>query len=67
MPLVYQDLRRRAAVALRPEHTLAPTALVHEASAFDSDKASLVELPCFTGLTIEETAADAIRETVVVR
>jgi RNA polymerase sigma-70 factor (ECF subfamily) len=34
MPLVYEDLRRRAAVALRPErvgHTLTPTALVHEA------------------------------------
>lgn len=34
MPLVYRDLRRRAAFALRRErscHTLTPTALVHEA------------------------------------
>ena len=34
MPLVYQDLRRRAAAQLRRErrdHTLQPTALVHEA------------------------------------
>ena len=34
MPLVYQDLRRRAAAHLRRErrsHTLQPTALVHEA------------------------------------
>jgi RNA polymerase sigma factor (TIGR02999 family) len=34
MPLVYQELRRRAAVHLRREsrhHTLQPTALVHEA------------------------------------
>jgi RNA polymerase sigma factor (TIGR02999 family) len=34
VPLVYADLRRRAAAALRPEragHTLTPTALVHEA------------------------------------
>jgi RNA polymerase sigma factor (TIGR02999 family) len=34
MPLVYQDLRRRAAAYLRRErrdHTLQPTALVHEA------------------------------------
>jgi RNA polymerase sigma factor (TIGR02999 family) len=34
MPLVYADLRRRAAAVLRPErreHTLTPTALVHEA------------------------------------
>jgi RNA polymerase sigma factor (TIGR02999 family) len=134
IPLVYGDLRRRAAAALRPErpdHTLTPTALVHEAylrlvdqrlppfesrrhfyavaarvmrqvlvdhararraakrnqgrealpldeeilltderagdllalddalralTAFDADKARLVELRYFTGLTIEETA-----------
>jgi RNA polymerase sigma-70 factor, ECF subfamily len=34
IPLVYDELRRRAASALRPEraqHTLTPTALVHEA------------------------------------
>jgi RNA polymerase sigma factor (TIGR02999 family) len=34
VPLVYEDLRRRAAAALRserPGHTLTPTALVHEA------------------------------------
>jgi RNA polymerase sigma-70 factor (ECF subfamily) len=34
VPLVYEDLRRRAAAALRPErpgHTLTPTALVNEA------------------------------------
>jgi RNA polymerase sigma-70 factor, ECF subfamily len=34
MPLVYDELRRRAAACLRrerPEHTLQPTALVHEA------------------------------------
>ena len=34
MPLVYDDLRRRAAACLRrerPSHTLQPTALVHEA------------------------------------
>jgi RNA polymerase sigma factor (TIGR02999 family) len=34
IPLVYEDLRARAAAALRPErpdHTLTPTALVHEA------------------------------------
>ena len=34
MPVVYQDLRRRAAAYLkreRPDHTLQPTALVHEA------------------------------------
>ena len=34
MPLVYDELRRRAAVCLRrerPAHTLQPTALVHEA------------------------------------
>jgi RNA polymerase sigma factor (TIGR02999 family) len=34
MPLVYQELRRRAAAYLRretPNHTLQPTALVHEA------------------------------------
>jgi RNA polymerase sigma-70 factor (ECF subfamily) len=33
MPLVYQELRRRAAAYLRrerPDHTLQPTALVHE-------------------------------------
>jgi RNA polymerase sigma-70 factor (ECF subfamily) len=134
IPLVYDDLRARAAVALRPErhgHTLTPTALVHEAylrlvdqslpqfenrkhfygvaarvmrqvlvdhararkaakrnggreplpldesilfsderssdilalddalgtlAAFDPEKAHLVELRYFTGLTIEETA-----------
>ena len=34
VPLVYQELRRRAAACLRserPDHTLQPTALVHEA------------------------------------
>ena len=34
MPLVYQELQRRAAAYLRherPDHTLSPTALVHEA------------------------------------
>ena len=34
MPLVYEELRRRAAACLRrerPSHTLQPTALVHEA------------------------------------
>jgi RNA polymerase sigma-70 factor (ECF subfamily) len=135
IPLVYEDLRRRAAAALRSErsgHTLTPTALVHEAylrlvdqslppfenrkhfygvaarvmrqvlvdhararkaakrnagrealpldddvqvsdekagdllalddalralAAMDADKAYLVELRYFTGLTIDETAA----------
>jgi RNA polymerase sigma factor (TIGR02999 family) len=34
LPLVYQELRRRASAYLRherPDHTLQPTALVHEA------------------------------------
>jgi len=67
MPLVYDELRRLAAHYLRqerPDHTLQPTALVHEAltglAVFDPQQSRIVELRFFGGLTIEE-AAEVLR------
>ena len=59
LPLVYAELRRLAAHYLRRErddHSLQPTALVHEAYRRDPRKARVVELKFFGGLTIEEIA-----------
>src|SRR5262245_22973627 len=55
VPLVYQELRRRAAAYLRgerPGHTLQPTALVHEAflRLFRQDRAAWKNRSQFLGV-----------------
>jgi len=64
LPLVYQELRKLAVAKMGREsaaQTLQPTALVHEAlekfAAEDPQKAELVKLRYFAGLTLEEAAA----------
>src|SRR5205085_1074945 len=55
VPLIYTELRRIAGGCLRKErsgHTLQPTAL----AKFDAQKARLVQMRFFGGLTAEESA-----------
>lgn len=63
LPLVYDELRKIAARYIRSErqdHTLQPTALVHEAlerlAELDEQQSKIVELRYFGGLSVEETA-----------
>lgn len=65
LPLMYDELRRLAAYYLRserPDHTLQPTALVHEAymRLMHPDRSLLLDRHCFFGL-----AAQTIRRVLV--
>jgi DNA-directed RNA polymerase specialized sigma24 family protein len=64
IPLVYAELRQIASRVLqreRRDHTIQPTALVHEAfltalATFDRQQERIVELSLYGGLSSEETA-----------